>query len=214
MQIALEGIGKRFGRDWIFRDLTFTFEEGKRYAVTGPNGSGKSTLLRVVAGHLSPSKGKVSFAVGGQPLDVDEVYARVAWAAPYIELIEEYTLDELLRFHQQFKPFANGVRTAEALELIELTHARHKQIRNFSSGMKQRLKLGLALLSEVSLVLLDEPTTNLDEAGAQWYHDMVRRFGEGRTIVVASNVPADYAFCESEVHIMDYKSPARRRVAR
>jgi len=208
MQIVLEGTGKRFGRDWIFRDLTFTFEEGRRYAVTGPNGSGKSTLLRVVAGHLTPSKGKVSFRAGGQPLGVDDVYARVAWAAPYIELIEEYTLDEALRFHQRFKPFINDIRTDDALELIGLAHARHKQIRNFSSGMKQRLKLGLALLSDVSLVLLDEPTTNLDEAGARWYHDMVGRFGDGRTVIVASNVPTDYAFCESELHIMDFKKKA------
>ncbi len=211
MRIHLDRAGKRFGREWIFRELTFTFEEGRHYAVTGPNGSGKSTLLRMLAGHLSPSKGKVVFSTQGQPLDIDAVYARVAWAAPYIELIEEFTLVEALRFHQRFKPFLQGMGPQEAAAQLDLVRARDKQIRHFSSGMKQRLKLGLALLSDVSLVLLDEPTTNLDEAGTAWYHELVARFGSKRTIVVASNVAADYAFCESTLHILNYKSPPARR---
>lgn len=212
MRIHLDKAGKRFGREWIFRELTFTFEEGRRYAVTGPNGTGKSTLLRVLAGQLSPTKGTVVFSAQGRPLDVEAVYARVAWAAPYIELIEEFTLMEALRFHRRFKPFLQGMTPKDVIACMGLNHAHGKYIRHFSSGMKQRLKLGLALLSDASLILLDEPTTNLDEAGATWYRELVARFGGKRTIVVASNVAADYAFCEETIHMLDYKSrPARPR---
>ncbi len=205
MEVQLHTAGKRFGPEWIFCNLSAVLQQGHRYAITGPNGSGKSTLLRVLAGYLSLSKGKVYFRMDGMHLPADQVYAHVSWAAPYIELIEEFTLEEALRFHMRFRPFVQDISLDQALALIQLTQARNKQIRYFSSGMKQRLKLGLALLSRASLILLDEPTTNLDEAGAQWYHQMVARFGLKRTIVVASNVPADYSFCTAQINILDYK---------
>lgn len=205
MQITFHQVSKRYNYEWIFRGIDRTFEPGKRYAVTGPNGSGKSTLMRVLSGQLSPSKGKVGFSVGRKKVKADEVYRHVSFAAPYIELVEEFTLREAINFHQKFKPFLPGLSMPDLLELLDLPKAKNKEVRHFSSGMKQRLKLALALCSQSSLVLLDEPTTNLDQQGMDWYLALVEKFLGSRTAIVASNVELDYSFCDGRLSILDYK---------
>lgn len=205
MQITLEQVSKRYRFDWIFKGIGYQFVEGSRVAVTGPNGSGKSTLMKVLSGHLSPSKGTVSFIADGKKLGADDVYRHVSYAAPYIELIEEFTLAEAIDFHQKFKPLLPGLRTADLIELLAFPKAKDKQVRHFSSGMKQRLKLALAACSASSLVLLDEPTTNLDAQGVGWYLALMERFIGERTVVVASNVPEDYGFCTAVIDILRYK---------
>jgi ABC-type multidrug transport system ATPase subunit len=205
MNISLQQVSKRYKYEWIFRGIDFQFEKGRSYAVTGPNGSGKSTLLKVLSGHLSPSRGKVEFASDDGKIGIDEVYKSVSYAAPYIDLIEEFTLSEAIAFHRQFKPFLEGLRPNDLLGLLAFSKAKDKQVRHFSSGMKQRLKLVLALCSASPLLLLDEPTTNLDRQGMHWYRDLVERFAKGRTLVVASNVDVDFDFCEERVDILDYK---------
>lgn len=205
MKIELTKVGKRYGREWIIRQIDFTFQPGGHYAITGPNGVGKSTLLRMLSGHLTPSRGQIAFSLNQQPLRVDEVYRQLSYAAPYIELIEEFTLPEAVRFHQRFKPFLDGMDAAVLLDVLALPKARHTLIRDFSSGMKQRLKLALALLSDTALVLLDEPTTNLDAQGAEWYLGLVEQYTRHRVLIVASNVPSDYQFCNQHLSILDYK---------
>jgi len=205
MIISLQKVSKRYKYEWIFRGIDFQFEQGRSYAVTGPNGSGKSTLLKVLSGHLSPSKGKIIFASDGAAIGADDVYKSVSYAAPYIDLIEEFTLSEAIDFHQQFKPFLEGLHPKDLLGLLSFSNAKDKQVRHFSSGMKQRLKLVLALCSASPLLLLDEPTTNLDRQGMDWYRNLVERFAKGRTIVVASNVDVDFDFCDERVDILDYK---------
>ncbi|MBI5913972.1 MAG: ABC transporter ATP-binding protein [Bacteroidetes bacterium] len=205
MQITLHQLSKRYRYDWIFKNIDYQLVAGGRYAVTGPNGSGKSTLMKVLSGHLSPSKGQVSFFTEGKKCAPDDVYRQVSYAAPYIELIEEFTLLEALDFHQKFKPLLPGFRTADVLDLLAFPKARDKQIRHFSSGMKQRLRLALATCSESSLLLLDEPTTNLDQQGVDWYLSLAERLIGQRTVVVASNVAVDYGFCGEVIDIMKYK---------
>lgn len=205
MNITLHRVSKRYKYEWIFKDIDFQFEKGRSYAVTGPNGSGKSTFLRVLSGHLSPSKGKINFTSGARKLALDDVYKNVSYAAPYIDLIEELTLLEAIDFHRQFKPFLAGLRPKDLLGLLAFPNAKNKQVRHFSSGMKQRLKLVLALCSGTPLLLFDEPTTNLDRQGMEWYHSLVERFAKNRTLVVASNVEVDFDFCEERVDILDYK---------
>jgi ABC-type multidrug transport system ATPase subunit len=210
MRIELEKVAKRFRREWIVRDISLVIESGKRYAIEGPNGSGKSTLLRMLSGHLTPSKGKIGFFSQGRALEVDQVYHHLSYAGPYIELIEELTLAEALRFHRRFQPFLPGMDDAAMLELLSLPGTSSKLIRHFSSGMKQRLKLALAICSATSLLLLDEPTTNLDRQGMDWYLQLIDRFGANRTIVVASNVEVDFGFCEEKIKILQFKSKTRR----
>ena len=205
MQISLHQVSKRYRYDWVFKGIDYCFRQGGRYSLIGPNGSGKSTLMKVLSGHLTPSKGKAVFEMDWQKLEVEDVYKKISYAAPYIELIEEFTLSEKLRFHQQFKPFLKNISTTEIIELLAFPKSKNKEIRHFSSGMKQRLKLALALCSDASFILLDEPTTNLDRQGVDWYLNLVDRYLGDRTVVVASNVAEDYGFCGEGISILDYK---------
>lgn len=205
MQITLENLGKKFVRDWIFRRLTHPLTAGGRYAVVGPNGSGKSTFLQVLAGAVPPSEGTLRYERGTQVIDGDSCFRYLVIAAPYLELIEEFTPVELVDFHLKFKAFKAGMTRDEFLSEVSLTAARDKSIGHFSSGMKQRLKLGLAFFSDVPLVLLDEPTANLDAANTAWYDHHVRRLGPEQLVVIASNQPSEYAICDEVIDIQNFK---------
>jgi ABC-type multidrug transport system ATPase subunit len=207
MRLDAQNLGRRYGRQWIFRRLSYAFEPGSATAILGPNGAGKSTLLSILAGQLLPSEGTVSYewALSGKTLPVAEVPRQLAYCAPYLELPEDFTLLELLAFHTRLKPLRPGVSIADLVEIMYLHKARHQAVRTFSSGMKQRLKLGLALYAAAPLLLLDEPTTNLDAQGAAWYLEHVARVRESRLVVVSSNVPAEYGFCDGQVRITDFQ---------
>ena len=211
MEVSFRNVGKRYRYEWIFRDIDFTFSAGKKYAILGPNGSGKSTLQKILAGHLTPSKGNVDFTLDGKKIDADEVYRHISYSAPYIELIEEFTLAEAINFHQKFKPFLDQLRPDDLIEILDFEKSRKKPIRYFSSGMKQRLKLVLSICSKSSLLLLDEPTTNLDTQGMQWYRGLIEKFAGDRLVVIASNVEVDYDFCEEHLNILDYKKKKAKR---
>ena len=205
MKIELSQVGKRYRMEWIFRGISLRFEAGKQYAITGPNGSGKSTLLKILSGHLTPSKGKARYFLENKPLEIAAAYRHLSYAAPYIELIEELTLREALQFHLRFKPLRGGLDANDVLELLRFGKAGNKAIRGFSSGMKQRLKLALAICSDTPLLLLDEPTTNLDKEGVAWYRQLIEAYSAGRLLIVASNVDVDFDFCEERVNILEYK---------
>ncbi|MEZ4966359.1 MAG: ABC transporter ATP-binding protein [Saprospiraceae bacterium] len=209
MTIQLQNAGKRYRLDWIFRGLDFSFEESKRYAVLGPNGSGKSTLLKVLSGHLTPSKGKVVFMENGKEVPSEHLYRQISYAAPYIELIEEFTLEEALKFHAGLKPLLPGFTPARLYELLALPRARAKEIRYFSSGMKQRVKIALAVCSDTPVLLLDEPATNLDTQGVAWYKELIAAHAADRLVVIASNDPHDAEFCPIHLNILDYKKSER-----
>jgi ABC-type multidrug transport system ATPase subunit len=205
MQITLDNISKRYRFEWIIKKLTYEFELGNAYAILGPNGSGKSTLMRMLSGYLSPSKGKIIFQENDAKVEIDKIFEKVSYAAPYIDLIEELSLSEAIRFHQRFKPFYENVNAETIHELLGFKKSKHKPIKFFSSGMKQRLKLVLACASAAPILLLDEPTTNLDHQGVNWYLSLIERFTENRLVVVASNIEHDYGFCNAQINIMDYK---------
>ncbi|MBF9140367.1 ATP-binding cassette domain-containing protein [Hymenobacter sp. BT439] len=209
MQIEATGLGKRFQRDWIFRGLTRAFRPGSATAVLGPNGAGKSTLLNTIAGQLLPTEGALAYTLSGRPVAVEDVPQHLAYAAPYLELLEELTLLELLRFHTQFKPLQAGVSLERLIDIMYLEKGRHQLVREFSSGMKQRLKLGLALYAAAPLLLLDEPTTNLDATGVAWYQEHVEATRAGRTLLLSSNVPAEYSFCDEELLVTDFQTGKR-----
>jgi len=203
--IQLQNLGKRYRLEWIFRGMNNTFKAGERWAILGPNGSGKSTLLKVLSGHLTPSKGDIFFENQGVKIKEESIYKKISYAAPYIELIEEFTLEEVLRFHGKLKPFLPGFSPASIYELLALPRSRQKEIRFFSSGMKQRLKLALAVCSDTPVLLLDEPATNLDVQGVEWYKNLISEYAAERLVVIASNDPHDAAFCGLHLNILEYK---------
>ncbi|RBL93979.1 ABC transporter ATP-binding protein [Chitinophaga flava] len=205
MMISLEQTGKRFNYDWIFRGVTLSFQAGERYAILGPNGSGKSTLLQVISGAIQHNEGTIQYSTPEKPIAHDAFFRYCAIAAPYLELIEEFTLTEIIEFHLQFKQFLPGITPVMAMQLVGLEKAAGKQLRNFSSGMKQRIKLALAILSDVPVLLLDEPCTNLDAAGVALYQQLINQYGGNRLIIVSSNDEQEYFMCRHYIHITDYK---------
>jgi ABC-type multidrug transport system ATPase subunit len=213
LQIELQKVSKRYRFEWIFKGLNYTFQSNESYAIIGHNGSGKSTLLQLLSGYLSPSSGKVLFTKNDIKIDINEVYKDISFCSPYIELIEELSLEESILFHQRFKPLQQGFSTTEVLDLLNLPKsARHKPVQFFSSGMKQRLKLALAFLSDTSVLLLDEPTITLDSAGVAWYRTLLTDFAFGkRTVIIASNVSNDYDGCNNLIDILQYKTPAANK---
>ena len=205
MEIILDNIGKKFPPDWIFKKVDLQLNQGLKYALIGPNGSGKSTLLKILSGHLSPSQGKMQAYHADTLIPIDSYYKYISFAAPYMDLIEEFTLAETVQFHARFKPLRNGMKVNDLIEVLKLKKALNKPLKYFSSGMKQRVKLGLALYSEVPLILLDEPTTNLDLEGADWYAEGINHLPATTLLVVASNTPSDYESFDHKIFIKDYK---------
>jgi ABC-type multidrug transport system ATPase subunit len=206
VKIILTGTGKKFNTEWIFRELTYTFEKDHAYAILGRNGSGKSTLLQVIAGSIHPNSGTVSYSKGEAEIPVEKIFQHLTIVAPYQELIEEFTLREMLDFHFHFKSPVPGYSVQAIIDRIGFADPGLKTIRFFSSGMKQRVKLVLALLSDVSLILLDEPTMNLDEAGSRWYLDLVTDMAKNRIIIVCSNLQQqETSFCREKLFIEDFK---------
>lgn len=203
MQLKLTNTGKRFNREWIFRHFDFEFLEGKKYAITGSNGSGKSTLLQVIAGSLTHNEGAVALTVKGKLVTEERCFQYISVAAPYLELIEEMTANEFLNFHRQFKSLINSKE--EILHTIGLEKAGNKQIRYYSSGMKQRLKLAQAFFSDTPILLLDEPTTNLDADGIVLYQRLIASNTQNKLVIISSNDLQEYRFCEEVVAIGKYK---------
>lgn len=199
MKLIAEGVGKKFDRNWIFRDLSFQLASGERVAITGRNGSGKSTLLRILTGSLSATKGQISYFEADAPISNDLISSKINFCAPYIELPEEFTLHELLVFHANFrKPI---LQIENILERFGYPDAWHKKIGHYSSGMKQRVRLLLAFFFDGHLIALDEPTTNLDETGISWYQSEINQIAKNKTILISSNQRSEYGFCEKNIEL-------------
>jgi ABC-type multidrug transport system ATPase subunit len=201
--VRLFKLGKRFNREWIFRNVNYHFESGKKYAITGSNGSGKSTLLQVIAGSLTHNEGNIEFKIDPLPTNNDQHYQHISIATPYLELIEEMTALEFLQFHSTFKPLS--LTANEILQKVNLQSAANKQIRYYSSGMKQRLKLAQAFFSNTPILLLDEPTTNLDEEGIALYHQLINEHTTNKLVIVCSNDKQEYSFCDEVLEMGRYK---------
>jgi ABC-type multidrug transport system ATPase subunit len=206
MHIILEQIGRRFNREWIFKKIDFSFKSGQSYAILGINGSGKSTLLQVISGSLSPSTGKLLYNLNDKEISVESVFKELSIAAPYLELIEEFSLIEVLNFHFQFKKRMDNLTNEDLIALLNMDASKNKQLKYFSSGMKQRVKLVLAFCAATPILLLDEPTSNLDEQGVDWYKELVTRFTRNKLVIVCSNQAHEYDFCTHQLNIADYKN--------
>ncbi len=205
-EINLSNVSKRFMREWVFRDVNLTFYKNNSYVITGPNGSGKSTLLQVVSSFITPTKGTINFLEANKPLDISQVHKKISISAPYMELPEEFSPNELIDFHKRFKPLIGNISNQEFLSEINLLENQNKQISKFSSGMKQRLKLGLAIMSDSSLLLLDEPTSNLDHESKAMYSRLISKYNNDRITIVCSNdIKDEFDFCNFEIKVSDFK---------
>lgn len=203
--IQVQNASKRFHHEWIFKNLDLELSTGDRIAITGGNGSGKSTLLKCLSGAIPLTSGAIQYQSGATQIVEEQWFRSLALATPYLELPEEFTLSEVLSFHFQFKNPLQQRSNAEILEVLGLEKHKSKAISQFSSGMKQRVKLALAIFSEVPFLLLDEPTTNLDKQGVTWYLDLIQQFTQHRIVVICSNDSREYDFCEKKIALEDFK---------
>lgn len=205
MEIILKDIGKRFNTEWVFRKVNLNLQSNNAYVILGANGSGKSTLMQVIAGYITPSEGKLTYVQSEKNISVEKISKHVSIASPYLNLFEKLTLVETIRFQAGFKPFI--IPEKEMCERLGLHHARNKQLRYFSSGMKQRVKLGLAILSSSPLLLLDEPVSNLDHKAIDWYQSLINEHKANRLVMVCSNQQKDeFSFCNEKIDIGLYKN--------
>lgn len=202
VQITLKEAGKRFNKDWIFKNLNYTFTTGEHYALIGNNGSGKSTLLQIISGYATLSKGSIEWGA----FDSNTIFQQISIAAPYLEVVEEFTTKEQFEFHEKFKPLRKDLSIADMIEMIGLKDATDKQIRYYSSGMKQRLKLALAIFSETPILLLDEPCSNLDKEGYALYQNLIQQYAMHKLIIVGSNDPQEYQYCNKQINLHDFKN--------
>jgi len=206
MKISLAHISKRFQRHWIFKDINYSFESPGAYALLGPNGSGKSTLLRIISGMQGASLGKILFYDNnGQSIPTAEIFTHTSFCAPGQELVEELTLREFFDFHFSFKKILPHLSVDKIIELTGLKETEHKPIGDYSSGMKQRVKLAQAIFSDTPVLLLDEPCTNLDQQGIEQYREWMEVYAKDRLIIVASNDAREYFFCKEQIVIEDYQ---------
>ncbi len=206
LQIQLENLSKKFATEWIFKNISATIHPGDKLVILGGNGSGKSTLLQIISGYVLPNNGKVTYTLNNETLDNEVLKDYISLASPYLDLIEDYSLEEIINHCATYKAFLNNLKTKEIIELSGLAHAKNKFIKNYSSGMKQRVRLTLAILADAPVLLLDEPVSNLDKVAIDWFKNLVNNFALHKTIIVCSNsVKEEFEFCNKELNVAEYK---------
>jgi ABC-type multidrug transport system ATPase subunit len=203
MHIQLHDVSKRYNQNWIFKNVDLKIQAGEKLAILGINGSGKSTLLQVLSGHVLPTVGDVTYTKNNVAIPNQSWYKYIGYTGPVIELVQEFSIKEFLNYHFKFKKPLQKVE--ELLDYVGLTQASNTLLTNCSSGMLQRIKLLQAMAIEKEILFLDEPTSNLDEAGIALYHQMLQDFAKDCTVIISSNDAQEYAMCERVVNINEYK---------
>ncbi|MEM6272490.1 MAG: ATP-binding cassette domain-containing protein [Bacteroidota bacterium] len=198
-KLSAEGLGKRFHRQWVFKNLDLELNEGERLLITGSNGSGKSTLMRILAGQLNPTKGTVRLTDDNQDLDPEIWYRYISWSGPYMDLYPDFTLAETIRLHFRFRD-ALLPRT-DIIPGLNLEKHADKPLRNYSSGMLHRVKVGLAIFSQSKVLLLDEATTNMDAENSGLVIDWVKKYRENRILIYAGNKPEEFVHFERRLEM-------------
>lgn len=200
-KITLDRLGKRFGKQWIIRGLIQKLEPGKTYSVVGSNGSGKSTLMRLLAGWSKADEGQVLWSKDGSSIPKELWPKHLAWTGPYVLFPEELELDSFLDVHLKLSSLIESMDRQGLLKEIELEKHQNKAIKEFSTGMRQRLSLALAIHSQRQVLLLDEPTSNLDARWQQWLWDALKKVAANRILVVAGNQRDEIEFGEVRISL-------------
>mgnify|MGYP000589478326 CR=1 FL=1 len=202
MQIQLKNCSKSYNHQPIIDALSLTVSSGSNTAVLGNNGSGKSTLSLLLAGQIEPNSGTISWSLNGKEIQVERVFSEVSLSSPALILPEEFTIEELIQFHTRFKPVDSTFTAEHIIDICSFDSSiKNKAIKNFSSGMKQRIKLCLAVYSNTSLLILDEPTENLDAHGIELYQKLIQEIKPERTVIIATNRESDYTFCDNFIRL-------------
>lgn len=209
MFIELHNIGKKYQREWIFRGVNAYWSSGARVGLVGGNGSGKSTLAQIAAGFLSTSEGDTIWKTKNDSIQRDKLFTQVSMCTPLMQLWDDFTLNENFELFSRFKSTRKELSATAFADIIGLDNVKHRALKDFSSGMRQRVKLGLAILADTPLLILDEPCSHLDAGAIAWYQQLLESNSNNRTILIASNNdPRELFICEEQIDITDFKPQA------
>jgi ABC-type multidrug transport system ATPase subunit len=198
-ELKAQGLGKKFYRHWVFRDIDLHLQTGDRLLVTGANGAGKSTLVRVLSGQLTPSAGSLHMTLDGKAIDPEVAHRVLSWSGPYMDLYPDLTLREAVDMHFRFRD--GLLPQAEVIQQLRLQDHADKLLRHFSSGMLQRVKVGLAIFTQAPLLLLDEATATMDESNARYIYDLTHAHLGDRVLVYASNNAGEFERFERRLEL-------------
>jgi heme exporter protein A len=200
-------LNKSFGRRLIFNDLQFKFNQAGVYGISGPNGSGKSTLVKIVAGIIGASKGKIIHKLNDKDIDEEHLHNHIGFVSPYLVLYEEFSTYENLELFSEIRGVKfNQERVDYLLNKFLLFKRKDDLLKTYSSGMKQRVKFIFALMHSPQLLILDEPTSNLDDEGKSSVYELVKEEGRNNIVLIASNENHDLELCSEIVYLEKYKN--------
>lgn len=200
-------LNKSFGRRLIFNDLQFKFDRAGIYGISGPNGSGKSTLVKIIAGVIGTTKGKVHHKVNGKNISEESLHNHIGFVAPYLVLYEEFSAYENLSLISDIRGLKFDIERVEyLLDKFLLSKRKNDLLKTYSSGMKQRVKFIFALSHSPNLIILDEPTSNLDDEGKNSVYELIKEEGQKNIVIVASNEKSDLQFCSEVIYLEQYKN--------
>lgn len=202
VKITLEvsGLRKDFDRRPVFKNLNFTLSNSDSLAITGKNGSGKSTLIKVLANTYSQTSGNVKFTIDGKPVERQHFYKYIGFVSPYLNLYDEFTGYENLHFVTKLRGLQSGI-IDDVLKRVGLFERRHDLVKIYSSGMKQRLKLAFAIIHSPLILMLDEPTSNLDAEGISAVDNIAEEYKHERILIIATNDEHERSLCKSDINL-------------
>ncbi len=205
--VKAESLSKTFGRRLIFSGLDFEFDKNGIYGISGPNGSGKSTLVKIIAGLISPTKGKVHHIFNGKNIPMEKMHNHIGFVSPYLVLYEEFTAWENLDLFAKIRNVQFDRQKIEyLLKEFLLLERKDDLVKTYSSGMKQRMKFIFAMMHSPRLLILDEPTSNLDDEGKTSVYRIIREQGGNCIVLIASNERSDLELCSEKIVIQNYKN--------
>ncbi len=200
-------LNKSFGRRLIFNDLQFKFDKAGVYGISGPNGSGKSTLVKMIAGIIGASKGKIFHKLDDKLVIEEELHNHIGFASPYLVLYEEFSTYENLKLFSEIRGIKfNQERVDYLLEKFLLKKRKDDILKTYSSGMMQRVKFIFALMHSPYLIILDEPTSNLDDEGKESVYELIKEEGQKNIVLIASNEKNDLEFCSDIIYLEKFKN--------
>lgn len=204
--LEVNQLTKYFGRRLIFSNLNFRFADSGIYGISGPNGSGKSTLVKILAGIIGANKGEVKHFLDGKEVIPEKIHNHIGFVSPYLVLYEEFSAEENLMMFAKIRGVEyNKSRVDYLFEKFLLLKRKDDLVKTYSSGMKQRLKFIFALMHSPQLIILDEPTSNLDDEGKNSVYELIREEGKKNIVLVASNEKNDLDQCTETIFLENYK---------
>lgn len=206
-RLKLDNVTMIFGRRLIFKEINFEFNNGNVYGIAGHNGSGKSTLSKIISGIIAPTKGKIIHTENEKKIIPEKLHDYLGFVSPYLVLYDEFTAEEnLIHFSRIRGHKFDKEKAKHLLNHFGIYDRRNDLLKGYSSGMKQRMKFVFALMHNPRLLLLDEPTSNLDNEGKESVYQIIQEESKKNLVIIASNEETDLSYCNKVLEVEMFKN--------